>query len=119
MKLISSSWGAKRASISQSFMGSKHIIKAGGKKIKLPDDIAKSRITSEQSEMTGGRMLLIIILGITIIGLILAIPLYFAGKKKRVVMAFKTNEGDTLSVMATTNAETKMLQQYSAIGVFD
>ena len=119
MKLVSSSWGAKRASISKSFLGGKHVIKAGGKKIKLPDDIAKSTITHEQNEMTGGRMLLIIILAITIIGLILAIPLYFAGKKKRVVMAFKTIEGDTFSVVATTNAETKMLGQYSAIGTFD
>ena len=46
MKLVSSSWGAKRASISKSFMGGKHVIKAGGKKIKLPDDVAKSKIRS-------------------------------------------------------------------------
>ena len=119
MQLTSSSFKARRASISKSFLGGKHVIKAGGKKIKLPDDIAKSTITHEQNEMTGGRMILIIILAITIIGLILAIPIYFFSKKKRVVMAFKTIDGDTFSVVASTNAETKMLEQYSAIGTFD
>ena len=72
-----------------------------------------------QNEMTGGRMFLIILLGVTVAGLLLAIPMYFAGKKKRVVMAFKTNDGDTLSVAATNNAEAKLLQLYSGIGVFE
>lgn len=119
MRLISSSEGAKRASISKSFVGGKHVIKVGKNKYKLPDDIEKTKVTQEQNEMTGGRMLLIIILAITIIGLILAIPLYFAGKKKRVVMAFKANDGHTFSVAASNNSEAQMLQQYSALGAFD
>ena len=51
--------------------------------------------------------------------IILAIPLYFAGKKKRVVMAFKAKDGETFSVAATNNSEAAMLQPYSGIGTFD
>ena len=54
MLLTSSSFKARRASISKSFLGGKHVIKIGRHKYKLPDDIAKSQMTSEQSEMTGG-----------------------------------------------------------------
>lgn len=118
MRLISSSWDAKRASIYKGFIGG-HVIKVGRKKFKLPDDIAKTKITQEQNEMTGWRMLLIVFFALTIIGIVLAIPLYFVSKKKRLVMAFKSVSGDTFSVVATTNAETKMLQQYSAVGAFD
>ncbi|MEM1438274.1 MAG: hypothetical protein AAF680_00185 [Pseudomonadota bacterium] len=119
MQLVSSSEGAKRASISPTFVGGKHVLKVGGKKYKLPDDIEKTRITQEQNEMTGWRMLLIIILAITVVGILLAIPLYFAGKKKRVVMAIKAKDGHTFSVSASNNKESKMLQQYSGVGVFD
>ena len=103
MLLTSSSFKARRASIAKSFLGGKRVIKIGSHKYKLPDDIEKSKMTSEQNEMTGGRMFLIVILAVTIIGLILAIPLYFAGKKKRVVMAFKAKDGETFSVAATNN----------------
>lgn len=119
MKLINSSEGAKRASISKAFVGGKHALKVGKTKYKLPDDIAKTKVTQEQNEMTGGRMLLIILLGVTVIGLILAIPLYFVGKKKRVVMAFQANDGHTFSVAASNNNEASMLQHYSALGTFD
>lgn len=118
MKLIYSSEGAKRASISKHFQIGKPKLKVGGKKYVLPDDIEKCKVTSEQNEMTGGRMLLIILLAITIIGLLLAIPLYFAAKKKRVVMAFKAKDGHEFSVMASDNLETQILNKYSAIGAF-
>lgn len=95
------------------------MIKAGGKKVTLPDDAAKTKITLAQSEMTGGRMLLIILLAITVIGLILAIPLYFAAKKKRVNLAIKTKAGDTILVAASNNSEARLLQKYGDIGVFD
>lgn len=119
MELLASSWGAKRASVSKSFVGGKTVIRAGKKKITLPDDVEKTKITLVQNEMTGGRMFLIILLGITLIGLILAIPLYFAGKKKRLTMAIKTKAGDTLTIAASNNAETELLQRYADIGIFD
>jgi hypothetical protein len=52
MQLISSSWGAQRASIFKGFIGG-HALKASGKKIKLPDDIAESLISMQRSKMTG------------------------------------------------------------------
>jgi len=119
MELIASSFGAQKASLTKSFVGGKDIIKVGPKKFTLPDDIEKTKVTSEQNEMTGGRMLLIVLLAITLIGLILAIPLYFAGKKKRTTMAFKAKSGDTFTVAASSNSEWKILQKYSGIGVFD
>jgi hypothetical protein len=119
MELIASSFDAKKVSLTKSFMGNKDIIKVGKQKFKLPSDIDKSKITFEQNEMTGGRMFLIILLAITVIGLILAIPLYFMGKKKRVTMSFKTKTGETFTVLATNNSESKIIQKYSGIGVFD
>lgn len=119
MELIASSFGAKKAALAKSFITGKDIIKVGSNKYTLPDDIEKTKITAQQNEMTGGRMLLIILLAITIIGLILAIPLYFAGKKKRMTMAFKAKSGDTFTVAATKNSEWEILQKYSGIGVFD
>jgi hypothetical protein len=118
MELITSSSGAKRASLTKTFMG-KDVLKVGKNKFELPNDISKVKVTQEQSEMTGWRMLLIILLAITIIGLILAIPLYFAGKKKRMVMALKAVNGETFSVATSDNNETKILSKYSSIGVLD
>ena len=37
-------------------------IKIGGKKYALPDDIEKSKVAQEKNEMTGGRLLVIILL---------------------------------------------------------
>lgn len=119
MELVTCSWDAKRASLTKSFVGGRDVIKVGSRKFTLPDDIEKTKVTSEQNEMTGGRMLLIILLAITIIGLLLAIPLYFAGKKKRLTMALKAKSGETFSVVASNNSEWKVLQKYSGIGVFD
>ena len=118
MELVTSSSGAKRASLTKTFLG-KDIIKVGENKFKLPSDSVTAKDTLDQREMTGLRMLLIVLLGITIIGLILAIPLYFAGKKKRMVMAFKAVNGETFSVATSDNNETKILSKYSSIGVFD
>ena len=118
MEVITSSWGATRGSVSQSFLGGKTVIKAGGRKITFPDDVEKTKATMVQNEMTGVRMLLIVLLAITLIGLILAIPLYFAGKKKRISLAIKTKDGQTITVAASNNYETKLLQKYVDIGVF-
>lgn len=119
MELITCSWGARSASVSKSFFGGKAIIKAGSKKITLPDDVEKTKVTQTQNEMTGGRMFLILLLAITIIGLVLAIPLYFAGKKKRLTMAIKTKSGETLTIAVSNNYEWRLLQKYSDLGVFD
>jgi uncharacterized membrane protein affecting hemolysin expression len=116
MEVITCSWGAKRASVTTSFFGTKTIINAGHKKITLPDDVEKTQVTQEQNEMTGGRMILIILLAVTVIGLLLAIPLYFAGKKKRMTMAIKTKAGETLYIAATTNREWNLLRKYAGIG---
>ena len=118
MQLLSSSFGAKRARLTKTFLG-KDMLKVGKQKFVLPDDIAKAAMTAEQNEMTGLRMLLILLLSITVIGLILAIPLYFAGKRKRVTMAFKAKSGETFTVAASNNTEAKVIKKYAGIGIFD
>ena len=77
MELVTCSWDAKKASLTKSFVGGRDVIKLGSKKFTLPDDIEKTKVTSEQNEMTGGRMLLIILLAITIIGLLTCHPTIF------------------------------------------
>ena len=49
MKLIHSSEGAKRASISKHVQIGKPKIKIGGNKYVLPDDIEKSKVTQEST----------------------------------------------------------------------
>jgi hypothetical protein len=119
MEVITCSWGARSASASKSFIGNKTVIKAGGRKITLPDDVEKTKVTQEQKEMTGGRAFLIVLLAITVLGLVLAIPLYFAGKKKRMTMAIKTKTGDTLMVATDNNYEWGLLSKYAGLGTFD
>jgi len=121
MELVASSFGAKKASLAKSMMGmgGADIIKVGEKKFNLPNDIEKTKVIIEQNEMTGMRMLFIILLAITVIGLLLAIPLYFASKKKRLTMAMKTKTHETFTVAASNNNESNILQKYSGIGVFD
>ena len=118
MELIMASNGAKRASLTKTFRG-KDILKIGKDKFELPNDILKVKVTTENNEITAFRMLLIIILAFTIIGLILAIPLYLAAKKKRIVIALKVITGETFSIATSNNYETKILSKYSSIGVFD
>ena len=118
MQLLSSSFGAKRARLTKSFL-SKDMLKIGSQKFVLPDDIAKSQMAAEQNEMTGFRMILIILLSITVVGLILAIPLYFVGKRKRVTMVFKSKSGETFTIAASNNSEANVLKKYAGIGIFD
>lgn len=118
MQLLSSSFRARSAQLTKTFLGS-DVIKVGNMKFSLPDDIARSQIAGYQDSMTGLRMLLIVILAITIIGIILAIPLYFAAKRKRLNMAFETRDGYTFTVASSSNAESKILQKYAGIGTFD
>ncbi|MCR8922676.1 hypothetical protein NO559_07835 [Dasania sp. GY-MA-18] len=118
MELINSSCGAKRASLSKTLLG-KDVIKVGKQKYVLAEDIIKSKITHSQNEISALRMLVIILLSITVVGLLLAIPLYFMGKKKRATAAFKAKDGTSFSVMSNSSKETAVLNKYSALGVFD
>ena len=116
MKLIHASWKARGARLLKSFVGGKDIIKVGRKKIRLPQDIVKAKMGSQAIGLTWIRVLIIVLLGITVVGLVLAIPLFFMFKKKRLTISFETHDGETFSVMATSNREFKRLQAYSAIG---
>lgn len=119
MELVSSTFGAKKASLSKTLLSGKDMLKVGKSKYVLSKDIEKVKISHEQNELTGTRMLLIIILALTVIGLLLAIPMCLAAKKKRVVMAFLANDGESFSIMTSNNKETKILSKYSAIGAFE
>ena len=119
MDLIASSSGAKKASLAKSFFGGKDIIRVGDNKFTLPNDIENAKVTAPENELTAARMVLITLLAITLIGLILAIPLYIAGKKERMTMAFRAKSGDTFTLAVSDDSEWDILQQYTGIGVFD
>lgn len=116
MKLISASNGANKVSVTKSFTGGKDVFKVGKLKCEMPKDAARTRLTHEEEKMTFGRMLLLVLLAITVFGLILAIPLYFAFKKKRATLAVKTHDNITFVISAGSNREAKMLKKYSDIG---
>jgi len=119
VELLSANFEARGASLTKSFIGGHDIIKVGVKKFNLPGDISKTKVTMEQNEMTGVRALLIILLAITIIGLLLAIPLYFSGKRKRMNMAFKAKTGEIFTIAVSSNKEWKILKRYAGLGEFE
>lgn len=115
MILVSSSFGAVSAELTKSFVGSQGMLKVGGKKFILPDDIAKSQISSLEEKMTGFRAFIIVLLAVTTVGLIIAIPLYFAWKKHRVIMKMRGKTGEVFTVGAESNKETAILRKYDGI----
>lgn len=116
MKLIASSWSAKQASIAKAFVGGTHVIKVGRKKFRLPADIAKTEVAAQQNEMTALRMIVILALALSMVGLVLAIPLYFIAKRKRMTLTVRAKTGETFTVATSRNAEWRMLRQYAGIG---
>jgi hypothetical protein len=119
MELLANSWGSKkrRAVIAKAFIGGDRVLKAGGKKFRLPTDIERSQVGSSQNEMTFWRAVLIVGLSVTVVGIFVAIPLYFAGKRKRMTLSIKAKTGETFTLAAERSSEWRLLQRYAGIGL--
>jgi hypothetical protein len=89
-------------------------IKADGEVYKLSDNIKELRLIEKQEEKSLITLFLIILLALTIIGLIFAIPLLMTHKKIKAIVAIKMKSG--LAFVAQADArEWSILSKYQTI----
>ena len=77
MKIIEGDFVGRKGSITYGFQGPIFEIRLGildTKKYKLPKDIETIKLLNKDEQRTVGQLIIIILLAITLIGLILAIP---------------------------------------------
>jgi hypothetical protein len=94
---------------------SKYVVQVGKDTFALPDDIAKMKLLNKEESRSFVQMLGIIILGLTIIGLIIAIPWLAAHKNHGATLGIQTKSGKRF-VFVADNAAWKILKQYVGIG---
>lgn len=110
MKITQGSLAGNRARIVKDiFKG--NVLQVAGKTYVLSSDISELHILSKEESRSAGQMFLILLLGITIIGLIIAIPMLIAHKKIDAQMAIKMTDG-TAFVAHVDRAEWKALLKY-------
>ena len=111
MKVVKGDFKGKRARVVKGFVGG-HVISLGLRaKYHLGKDIHAVYRTADNKELGAGRVLLIILLGATIIGLIIAIPMLLLARKRQVTYQITTNDGKEFLAVAD-RAEGKILDQY-------
>lgn len=111
MKITRSKSGEGAGRIVRSFLGG-DIISFGGKKYKLASTDVNVHCINKEEYKSTAVMFFVTILAITVIGLILAIPLYIvAGKRQRVTVNIDTpDESGVIAVVDET--EWKILSKY-------
>ena len=97
MKIIEGDFvGNKGRIINYAFQGAIFEIHSGiisAIKYKIPKDIETIKLLNKDEKRTVGQLIVLIILGITIIGLLLAIPLFFIWKRIDFTIGVKTKDG--------------------------
>ncbi len=97
MKIIEGDFvGNKGRIINAAFQGAIFEIQSGvisTTKYKIPKDIETIKLLNKDEKRTAGQLIVLIILGITIIGLLLAIPLFVIWKRIDFTIGVKTKDG--------------------------
>ena len=88
--------GSKGRVINAAFQGPMLEIRSGmvgTKKYKLPKDVETVKLLSKDEKRTVGQLLILILLAVTLIGLILAIPLFIIWKRIDFTVGIKCKDG--------------------------
>jgi len=97
MKIIEGDFvGNKGRIINYAFQGAIFEIQSGvisATKYKIPKDIETIKLINKDEKRTVWQLIVLIILGITIIGLLLAIPLFVIWKRIDFTIGVKTKDG--------------------------
>ena len=97
MKIIEGDFvGNKGRIINAAFQGAIFEIQSGvisATKYKIPKDIETIKLINKDEKRTVWQLIVLIILGITIIGLLLAIPLFVIWKRIDFTIGVKTKDG--------------------------
>ena len=114
MKVIDGDGVGQRVRVYKKLFG-KYVIEVGNDTFVLPDDIVKVKLLNKEESRSFIQMLGIILLGLTIIGLIIALPWLAAHKNHGATLGVQTKSGKRF-VFVTDNAAWKELKQYVGLG---
>jgi hypothetical protein len=87
------------------------VIQVSGRTYVLASGIAEVHLLSKEESRSVFRMILILLLGVTFIGLIIAIPMLIGSKTVDAQVAIKTNDG-TAFVASVDRDEWKLLSRF-------
>jgi len=113
--------GSKGRVINAAFQGPVFEIRSGmlaTQKYKIPKDIETLKLLNKDEKRTIGQLIILIILGITIIGLLLAIPLFVIWKRIDFTIGVKTKDGKKFVAQGDA-ADWKIVKKYVGLGSLD
>lgn len=113
MKIIRGSLTGERGDIIRDvFRGA--ILDINGKTYKLSKDVEELRLITKEESRSAFKMFLILLLGITIIGLVIAIPMLITHRKVQATVAIRLKDG-TAFVAVADRSEWEALSKYRSI----
>ncbi len=90
----------------------------GTKKYKIPKDVETIKLLNKDEKRTVGQLLVIIILAVTLIGLILAIPLFIIWKRIDFTVGIKGKDGKKFVAQGDAS-DWKVLKKFVGLGSLD
>lgn len=110
MKVTQGDFQGKRGSVYRSILG-KPTVKIAGQQLVLGKDFKTVKLLTREEKRGFWTMVIILALGITIIGLIIAIPWLIVSKQVQATVGFETNDGKRF-VATADKAEWAILSQH-------
>jgi hypothetical protein len=92
------------------------LIRVDGKKYNIKKDLARFKQINKSEERTGGQLIICILLGLTVIGLPIAILLLFIWKKIQWSAGCQTKSGDTFVFESNSRSEYRLASKFFGIG---
>jgi hypothetical protein len=113
--------GSKGRVINDVFQGPIFEIRSGiigTQKYKIPKDIETIKLLNKDEKRTAGQLIILIILAITIVGLLLAIPLFVIWKRIDFTIGVKTKDGKKFVAQGDA-ADWKIIKKFVGLGSLD
>lgn len=122
MRIIEGTFAGSNGRIVRSVLkGPVFEIKTGimqSKTYAIPKDIETFKLISKDEQRTLGQLIIILLLAITIIGLLLAIPLFILWKRITFTVGVKTRDGSKF-IASGDASDWKIAKQYIGLGAIE
>lgn len=82
------------------------------RRYRLAKDFSEVTVTSQDRDVSALRIVIAVLLALTLIGLILAIPLLARSRRPQVTLVLKTHDGDVLRVHTRDRKDWAVLSRY-------
>lgn len=114
MKIIRGDYMGSKASLRYSFFGGPvlRIRSCPPKRYHIPKEISKLILIKKEQTRSLGQLMIILVIGITIIGLPLSILLFFMMKKVIFSIYVKTTTGEKFFLEEGNNSEWKIIKNF-------